>query len=88
MQNNRQAMNAAFWLQEEQNANIYFFPHYRMNAPLQNALNALKSAGTKGLPSVATIEAAQDRATWSGTNGNGDGWSLIKNKADSYNVTC
>ena len=88
MQNDGMAMNSDFWLPQGQNASIYFFPPHRMNAQLQNALRDLKGSGAKGIPSVATIETAQDNATWSGTKGNGDPWSLIKNKTDSYNVTC
>ena len=59
-----------------------------MNAHMNNALNALKSAGAVGLPAASDVEHAKDGAQWSGRKGNGDTWSLTKNNTDSYNCEC
>jgi hypothetical protein len=59
-----------------------------MNNPLKRAMNALKSSGATGTPSVATIGAAKDGAQWSGKKSSGDHWSLTKNREDSYNCEC
>ncbi len=57
-----------------------------MDIPLRNALDALRRAKSRGLPSAETVERSQDGSKWYGKTENGDRWMLVKHKAGSYNA--
>jgi len=59
-----------------------------MNSHLQKALAALTNSGAQGIPSAKEVENAKDGTTWNGTKKNGSGWSMTKNKSDSFTITC
>lgn len=55
---------------------------------MTNALNALRSAGARVLPSNRQVQSASNGTAWSGTKVNGDVWMITKNDNDSYDVRC
>lgn len=60
----------------------------KLNAALANALDALKSAKAKNIPTAYDVLLGPTYHEWSGIKENGSHWRLIKHKADSYNVEC
>ncbi|MDP2624586.1 MAG: hypothetical protein Q8P27_00185 [Candidatus Peregrinibacteria bacterium] len=55
-----------------------------INPHLQSAIQELRNANAKGLPSAETVQTAANGKTWEGKIGNNGSWKLIKNREDSY----
>lgn len=64
------------------------FAALQINAALANALDALRSAKAKQLPTAYEILLAPDGTQWHGLKADNSHWALIRHKEDSYNVAC
>lgn len=60
----------------------------KLNAALANALDALKSAKAKNIPTAYDVLLSPTFNVWNGIKEDSSHWKLIKHKADSYNVEC
>lgn len=60
----------------------------KLNAALANALDALKSAGAKDIPTAYDALLAPNGTSWNGVKKDHSHWKLIKHREDSYNVEC
>jgi hypothetical protein len=60
----------------------------KLNAALANALDALKSAKAKNIPTAYDVLLSPTYNVWHGLKQDGSHLKLIKHKADSYNVEC
>lgn len=60
----------------------------QINAALANALDALKVAHAKQIPTAYDALLAPDGTQWHGLKADNSHWTLIRHKVDSYNVIC
>jgi hypothetical protein len=60
----------------------------KMNSALANALDALKAAKAKQIPTSYDVLLAPNGSAWYGLKNDHSHWKLIKHREDSYNVEC
>lgn len=60
----------------------------QINAALANALDALKAAHAKRIPTAYDVLLAPNGAQWHGLKADNSHWTLIRHTEDSYNVEC